>query len=234
VTTFTFTSKADVAYAEIRQRILDGRLEAGSKLRQYDLADELGISITPLREAIRRLSGEGWIFLEGHRNARVAQMDFDEARQVFEARRAMEPAAVALAAARRTDSDIARMKAALEELLPVTREWGEVALAVHREVHQALYAASHNAVMVRMLNDLWDKSDRYRRVGLQLPDGAEPRTRDFSEHHQLVELVIAGEADAASQLMASHIDNSLTAHALANVEDVEGVESAESIGTAKN
>ena len=55
MTTYTFTSKADVAYAEIRQRILDGRLEAGSKLRQYDLADELGISITPLREAIRRL-----------------------------------------------------------------------------------------------------------------------------------------------------------------------------------
>lgn len=213
-TTYTFTSKADVAYAEIRQRILDGRLEAGSKLHQYDLAEELGISITPLREAIRRLSGEGWIVLEGHRNARVARMDFDEARQVLEARRALEPAAIALAASRRTDSDIARMKAALEELLPVTREWGETALAAHREVHEALYRAAHNEVMARLLNDLWDKSDRYRRVGLQLPDGAEPRTRDFNEHRRLVELVIAGEADAASGLMASHIDNSLTASAL--------------------
>lgn len=134
---------------------------------------------------------------------------------VFEARRALEPAAIALAASRRTDSDIARMKAALEELLPVTREWGETALAAHREVHEALYRSAHNEVMARLLNDLWDKSDRYRRVGLELPDGAEPRTRDFDEHHQLVELVIAGEADAAYALMASHIDNSLTASALA-------------------
>jgi len=215
VTTYTFTSKADVAYAEIRQRILDGTLEAGSKLLQYELADSLGISITPLREAIRRLSGEGWILLDAHRNARVAKMDFDEARQVFEARRAMEPVAIALAAARRTDSDIARMTAALENLLPVTREWGETALAAHRGVHEALYRAAHNEVMARILNDLWDKSDRYRRVGLQLPPGGEPRTRDFNEHHRLVELVIAREADAASELMASHIDNSLTASALA-------------------
>ncbi len=89
------------------------------------------------------------------------------------------------------------MNAALENLLPVTRQWGEVALAAHREVHQALYSASHNTVMVRMLNDLWDKSDRYRRAGLELPPGGEPRTRDFEEHHRLVALVTDREADAA-------------------------------------
>jgi DNA-binding GntR family transcriptional regulator len=215
VTTYTFTSKADIAYAEIRQQILDGRLEAGSKLRQYDLAEALGISITPLREAIRRLSGEGWIILEGHRNARVAEMDFDEARQVFETRRALEPAAVALAAVRRLNSDIARMKEALEKMLPVTREWGESAIAAHREVHQAIYSASRNAVMIRMLNDLWDKSDRYRRLGLALPPGEGPRTRDFEEHGQMVDLIVDGEADRAAELMRSHIDNSLTAAALA-------------------
>jgi DNA-binding GntR family transcriptional regulator len=218
VTEYTFTSKADVAYARLRQQILDGSLKAGSKLAQYDLAESMGISITPLREAIRRLSGEGLILLEGHRNARVADMDFAEARQLFETRRALEPAAVALAAQRRTEADIARMNAALKNLLPVTRQWGEPALAAHREVHQALYSASHNDVMARMLNDLWDKSDRYRRVGLELPPGGEPRTRDFKEHHRLVELVISKEADAAATLMCSHIDNSLTAAALSEHE----------------
>lgn len=218
---FTFTSKADVAYAQVRQMILSGDLEAGSKLAQYDLAASMGISITPMREAIRRLSGEGLILLEGHRNARVAQMDFNEARQLFETRRALEPAAVALAAQRRTDEDITRMRAALKNLLPVTRRWGEAALAAHREVHQALYGASHNDVMIRMLNDLWDKSDRYRRVGLQLPSGGEPRTRDFDEHHRLVELVVDEDATGAAELMASHIDNSLTAAALAEHESAE-------------
>ena len=88
--THVFTSKADVAYAQIRARILDGSLAAGSRLAQYDLASELGISITPLREAVRRLSGEGWILLDTHRNARVAELDLDQARQLLEARRALE------------------------------------------------------------------------------------------------------------------------------------------------
>ena len=218
MTTYTFTSKADVAYAQIRQQILDGSLEAGSALAQYELAESMGISITPLREAIRRLSGEGLVLLEGHRNARVAHMDFVEARQLFETRQALEPAAIALAAERRTEADLTRMSAALKNLLPVTRRWGEAALAAHREVHQALYSASHNDVMIRMLNDLWDKSDRYRRAGLELPPGGEPRTRDFEEHHRLVELVTYGEADAAAALMCSHVTNSLTAAALAEHE----------------
>lgn len=218
MTTYTFTSKADTAYATIRQQILDGSLKAGSKLAQYELAGSMGISITPLREAIRRLSGEGLVLLEGHRNARVADMDFAQARQLFETRQALEPAAVALAAERRTTPDITRMNAALENLLPVTRQWGEGALAAHREVHQALYSVSHNDVMIRMLNDLWDKSDRYRRVGLELPSGGEPRTRDFEEHHRLVELVTHGEAEAAATLMRSHITNSLTAAALTEHE----------------
>lgn len=210
----TFTSKADVAYAEIRQRILDGTLPAGSKLAQYELAEDLGISITPLREAVRRLSGEGWILLDTHRNARIAELDLDDARQLLEARLALEPAAVALAAVRRTDEDVVRMQGALKKLRPVTRKWGEAALAAHREVHRTLYSASHNEVMVRMLDDLWDKSDRYRRVGLQKPPGGEDRSRDFEEHHELVRLVVAGEADAAAALMTSHIDHSLAATAL--------------------
>jgi DNA-binding GntR family transcriptional regulator len=214
MTTYTFTSKADVAYAQLRQQILDGSLEAGSALAQYELADAMEISITPLREAIRRLSGEGLVRLEGHRNARVAKMDFAEARQLFETREALEPVAVRLAADRRTEADITRMNAALKNLLPVTRQWGEAALGAHRELHQALYSASHNDVMTRMLDDLWDKSDRYRRAGLKLPTGGDPRTRDFEEHHRLVELVTFGEAEAAASLMCSHIRNSLTAAAL--------------------
>jgi DNA-binding GntR family transcriptional regulator len=210
-----FTSKADVAYARIRQQILDGSLEAGSPLAQYDLAAELGISITPLREAVRRLSGEGWIRLDTHRNARVAELDLHEARQLLEARRALEPAAVALAAERHTGDDVVRMQAALERLRPVTRKWGEAALTAHREVHRALYSASHNDVMVRMLDDLWDKSDRYRRVGLQLPPGGEDRTRDFEEHHELVRLVVGRDAASAAELMSAHIDHSLAAAVVA-------------------
>ena len=80
-------------------------------------------------------------------------------------------------------------------------------------------------MLIDLLDGLWDRSDRYRRAGLGLPPGAEPRTRDFEEHGRLVELVVAGGADQAAALMRSHIDHSLTATALATEEGEEALSS---------
>jgi DNA-binding GntR family transcriptional regulator len=216
-----FSSKSDVAYAELRRLILAGALPPGSRLAQYELAGAMNMSITPLREAIRRLSSEGLIDLETHRDARVASMSATEARQLFEVRLSLDPSAAALAAQRRTDTDIAAMRAAVARLLPVTRAWGEEALTAHRAFHRALYLASHNDVMIRMLDDLWDKSDRYRRVGLELPPGDEPRTRDHREHHELFDLIVAGDATGAAALMHEHIERSLTSSAIDALEKRE-------------
>ncbi|MEU9353579.1 GntR family transcriptional regulator [Streptomyces griseoloalbus] len=217
-----FVSKSDYAYAELRGRILSGSLAAGARLAQYDLAQSLNMSITPLREAIRRLSSEGLLTVETHRDVRVSAMNSDEARQLFEVRLSLDPTAAELAAQRRTEDDIATMRAALARLLPVTRQWGEEALSAHRTFHQALYRASHNDVLIRLLDDLWDKSDRYRRLGLELPPGDEPRTRDLQEHHQLVDLIENGQAAEAAELMRNHITHSLTATAISALEDREG------------
>ncbi|MDT0615681.1 GntR family transcriptional regulator [Streptomyces lancefieldiae] len=217
-----FVSKSDYAYAELRGQILSGALPAGARLAQYDLAESLNMSITPLREAIRRLSSEGLVTVETHRDVRVSTMSSDEARQLFEVRLSLDPTAAELAARRRTGEDIAVMRSAVARLLPVTRQWGEEALAAHRAFHQALYRASHNDVLIRLLDDLWDKSDRYRRLGLELPPGDEPRTRDLQEHHHLVDLVEDGRAADAAQLMRDHITHSLTATAISALEDREG------------
>ncbi|MEV0227640.1 FCD domain-containing protein, partial [Streptomyces sp. NPDC050704] len=112
----------------------------------------------------------------------------------------------------------------------VTRQWGEEALTAHRAFHQALYRASHNDVLIRLLDDLWDKSDRYRRLGLELPPGDEPRTRDLQEHHQLVSLIVDGRAAEAAQLMRGHITHSLTATAISALEDREGMRAGQSVG----
>ena len=224
-----FFSKSDLAYAELRDRILFGTLPAGSRLAQYDLAESLNMSITPLREAIRRLSSEGLLTVETHRDVRVSVMNSNEARQLFEVRLSLDPTAAELAAQRRTDDDIAAMQAAVDKLLPVTRQWGEESLTAHRSFHQALYRASHNDVLIRLLDDLWDKSDRYRRLGLELPHGDEPRTRDLQEHHQLVSLIVDGHAAEAAQLMRGHIAHSLTSTAISALEDREGVRADESL-----
>ena len=111
--------------------ILSGGLPAGSRLAQYELAEQMRMSITPLREAIRRLSSEGLIELDNHKDARVS---IDRRRRSPPAVRGPAgpgPAAVELAAERRTDDDIALMRTTLADLVPVTREWGEDGLCAH-------------------------------------------------------------------------------------------------------
>ncbi|TDD01606.1 GntR family transcriptional regulator [Saccharopolyspora terrae] len=216
-----FSSKGDVAYVELRERILSGALLPGSRLAQHELAAELDMSLTPLREAVRRLSSEGLIDLDSQRDARVASMSAGEARQLFEVRLSLDPTAAELAAERRSDDDLTTLRAAAARLLPVTRAWGEEALTAHRAFHRALYLASRNDVLIRMLDDLWDKSDRYRRIGLELPPGEEPRTRDHREHHDLVDLVEAGDGAGARELMRAHIERSLTGSAIDALEERE-------------
>ncbi|WDZ90777.1 GntR family transcriptional regulator [Nocardiopsis sp. HUAS JQ3] len=206
-----FSSKGGLAYTELRRRITSGELAPGSRLPQYELAEEMGMSITPLREAVRRLASEDWVVMDTHRDVRVAPMSASEARELLEARFSLEPSATELAALRRTERDIAAMREAADRLLPVTRTWGEEAIAAHRALHRSIYAASHNSVMTRLLDDLWDKADRYRRIGLELPAGAEPRTLDLNQHHEILELVVVGDGAAAAGLVRSHIRNSLGA-----------------------
>jgi DNA-binding GntR family transcriptional regulator len=213
-----FLSKSDAAYAEVRDRILSGELAPGSVLAQYELAESLAMSITPLREALRRLKGEGLVELDVHRDARVAPLHAKEARELFEIRLSLDPLAAGLAAQRRTDDDIEAMRFAVGRLLPVTKKWGEEALAAHRAFHRAVYRASHNDELIGLLDSLWDRSDRYRRLGLELPPGEEPRLRDHQEHHTLLNLIIEGDSDAVSALLRDHIRLSLTASAIEALE----------------
>ncbi|GAB3598114.1 GntR family transcriptional regulator [Microbacterium tumbae] len=200
-----------MAYAALRGRILDGQLAPGSRLAQDELAAGLGMSITPLREAIRQLASEGLVAVVAHRDVRVSTASASEASDLLETRLALEPSATRLAAARRDDEDLARMAEAAGRLVPVTREGGEHAVAAHRDFHRAVYLASRNDVMIRMLDDLWDKSDRYRRLGLALPGGDEPRIDDLQEHHELLALVRAGDEDGAEGLARRHVAHSLSA-----------------------
>lgn len=232
-TTNVFSSKGSLAYSELRQMILSGGLAPGSRVSQYELADKMQMSITPLREAIRRLSSEGLVIMDTHRDSRVADVSASEARELLEVRLSLEPSATELAAQRRTEADLVAMRTAAEKLLPVTRVWGEDAITAHRDFHRAVYTASHNASMIKLLDDLWDKSDRYRRLGLELPSGDEPRTIDLNQHHQILELVAARDGPGAAELARTHIANSLTASVTGALEESENVQPVTTEKTAQ-
>src|SRR5262249_3959352 len=97
-----FATKGELAYTRVRGLIVTGALEPGSTLNQETLARELGISTTPLREALGRLESEGLVELGAHRDARVTPLTGDEARDLLELRLSLDPLAARLAAERRT------------------------------------------------------------------------------------------------------------------------------------
>jgi DNA-binding GntR family transcriptional regulator len=208
-----YATKSDFAYLTLRNKILSGDLAPGETLNQASLAPAIGVSTTPLREALRRLKSEGLVELDAHRDARVTALTAEEARDLLEVRRSLDPLAAALAAERRSKDDIRAIRAASAGLRPLRSDPAVVDLVAHRRFHAAIYLASHNDLLIGMLDGLWDKADRYRRLGLVPERSQAERDQKIAEHAALLDCVVAGDADGAAEVMRQHIDTSLGAKA---------------------
>src|SRR4051812_28581769 len=170
-----YATKSDFAYRRVRELILSGQLEPGAVINQATLAREIGMSTTPLREALRRLKQEGLVELDAHRDARVTPLDAAEARDLLELRLQLDLLAASLAAQRRTDDELAAIADRLDRLEGLPRAPTPAQLDSHRRFHAAIHVASHNALLIGVLDGLWDKTDRYRRHALEADRSAEER-----------------------------------------------------------
>lgn len=202
-------TKSAFAYQEIRRQILSGELVQGRTIPQGQLADDMGVSTTPLREALRRLAAEGLVTIDAHRDARVTTLTAEEALSLFEVRQRLDPLAAGLAANRRTDREIHEIEVALNRLEPLSTTSDLEALEVHRAFHRAVYRASHNALLTSLLEGLWDKADRYRQVGLESRDSDADSARVSREHAAIAAAVIKGEPERAESAMLRHVRMSL-------------------------
>ena len=208
-----YVTKSDYAYTRLRDGILGGEFEPGEVLQQAMLAKTIGISTTPLREAMRRLMSEGLVELDAHRDARVSSLTAEEARDLLEVRLSLDPLAASLAAQRRTKDDIRRMRETLVQIKPLRSNPSVYDLRSHRAFHSAIYEASHNDLLISTLNGLWDKADRYRRLGLEIERAQHERDQKDHEHNALCEAVVAGDGETAAAVMLQHINTSLGARA---------------------
>ncbi|MFD7076143.1 GntR family transcriptional regulator [Nocardioides sp. NPDC059952] len=208
-----YATKSDYAYTRLRDGILTGEFEPGTVLHQATLAKTIGISTTPLREAMRRLMTEGLVELDAHRDARVSALTAEEARDLLEVRRSLDPLAASLAAQRRTKDDIRAMREAAASLHALPNQPSVSDLVAHRRFHAAVYTASHNDILITTLAGLWDKADRYRHLGLQVERDQPERDAKDREHAKLLDAVIRGDSDGAAEVMRQHIATSLGAKA---------------------
>ena len=206
-----FATKSDFAYMRVRELILSGELEPGAVINQAILAREIGISTTPLREALKRLKQQRLVELDAHRDARVTPLDAEEARDLLEVRRSLDPLGASLAAQRRTKQDVAEMRSSLEVLESLPTNPTVQQLTSHRRFHAAIYRASHNALLIETLEGVWDSADRYRRHGLQVERTEEERAEKAREHTLLFEAIVEGDGETAADVMRAHIETSLGA-----------------------
>ena len=141
---------AEAAVAELQEAILAGDLPPGSPLRLEELARSLGMSLSPVREAVRQLEGLGHAVHVPHRGARVSELAIEDLHDAYEARLALEPLAVRRAAVRFTDEDAERGRALLDAYAKASRRGdARAARRTHADFHLSLYAASGSAWLVR-------------------------------------------------------------------------------------
>lgn len=197
-------TKADAAYDELRRRILLGELEPGERLDQEAVALSLGLSTTPVREALRRLEADDLVHRSAHKDVTIAPLSRREVAEIYAVRVELDGLAVTLATQAASDEELA----VIRTLLPKRGTSGGPAqdLVSNRTFHRALYSASHNAVLIRVLESLWDRSDRYRAVVLRDPRQAKMA---LSEHEAIFNAVAARDAELAGTLMRRHISQSL-------------------------
>jgi DNA-binding GntR family transcriptional regulator len=196
-------SVADRVYAALREQILAGDLEPESRLHQEGISAELGVSRTPVREALSRLAEAGLVDLLPNRGARVRDLPQHEMAAAYEARLAIEPPAARLAAERRPRKELAAMRRAVAAHRSAR---GDVAAsyAANRDFHLALVAASGNPFLIRFAETLWAG-----RLGLRIyeqqRETPERIAADAEAHEELAAAIADGDGQRAEELLRAHI-----------------------------
>lgn len=182
----------------LREAILGGRLQPGDPLVISTLARELGVSATPLREALGRLAAEGLVELQAHGSARVATVDLGEAVEIYELRQVLEPMALERSVATADDGYAGRVEAAWQALTASRLSTASDHAAFHRE----LLSCCDSTWMLRLSTLLSD------RAGLMMKVSAlgRPASYDLAEaHRRLKDLAVAGDAAGAAEELRRHL-----------------------------
>jgi len=196
------SSIAGLAYDQIRALILSGEMAPGARLSQLELAERLAISRTPVREALRRLAGEGLVDALPQRGFRVADIGLESVMRRLEVRFLLEPGIARLAAERATREEIA----ALHEAIAL-EEGAEDAIGIHdasRLFHVSLARATHNDELVSTLESKWI-IEVGRRLLARRAYMPQWHAADIAEHRGIAAAVEAGDGERAAILMREHI-----------------------------
>lgn len=199
-------SVVGLAYDAIRELIVSGSLPPGARVGQAEIAEQLGISRGPVREALRRLAGDGLVEFEVNRGFFVADFGLGVVLQRLEARTLLEPQIARLAAERRADADLEALRAAIRDERAATTS--DAAHDASRAFHLALARATRNDALWRLIDQLWIADVGRRLLASRYATPTWPDD-DAREHELILAAVESGDAILAEQLMRRHDEDAL-------------------------
>ena len=195
----------DFVFITLRQSILTGELKPGERLMEIHLAHKLGVSRTPIREAIRKLELEGLVTMVPRRGAEVAQITEKSMGDVLEVRRALDALCAELACDRITEDELRALKQSCDNFEQSVKD-GDVQRIAQADValHDIIVRATGNQRLIQLVNNLSEQMYRYRFEYIK--DGAQHQTL-IEEHRIIYQSIVGKDRETAAAAAKTHIDN---------------------------
>ena len=195
----------DVVFNTLRQAILKGELAPGERLMEIQLAQKLGVSRTPIREAIRKLELEGLVLMIPRRGAEVARISEKSLKDVLEVRLGLEELAVRIACQRITEEELEELEQAVKEFEEAMKRDDLGALAAADvKVHEVIYGSTHNKRLVQIISNIREQMYRYR---VEYLKDVESRKTLVEEHYAVYRALKARNQQQAVKDICIHIVN---------------------------
>jgi DNA-binding GntR family transcriptional regulator len=185
----------------LRERILSGELEAGTKLNQHELATDLGMSRIPVRDALRSLAGEGLVDLRARATAVVAPLTMEDLQELYELRISLEPRLGRLAVPNLREGDYRDLTEVLETMETTTE--ASAWLTLNNRFHETLYRAAGRRRSLEMIRVIRRQTDRYTAVYIELN-----HIQADTEHRMILDAARNGQTTRIEALITAHISAS--------------------------
>lgn len=199
----------ETVYQQLKHAVLTGAFATGERLLERDIAEKLQVSRTPVREALKRLEADGLLEAMPKQGLAVKEYSYDDIREIYMIREALECLAAEFAAINSTDADIALLDGLVVEMDRLDNEAdAERLMEVHRRFSEAYNRASHMPTLIHLIESLKDQVARVRNVSLSTPAR---RTETRKEHKELLDALRRRDPERASALTHVHIRNALAA-----------------------
>jgi DNA-binding GntR family transcriptional regulator len=207
VTRITRITLHDAVLNQIRDMIIEGTLMPGTRINEGQVGASLGVSRTPLREAIKTLASEGLVEIVPAKGAVVRRFTESDIREILEVLKALEQTAARLACKSATDAAIKKIAQMHKRMLALYEAKNRLAyFKLNQSIHTAIVQASGNSVLAQTHDTLQARIKRIRFIGNETPDRW---AAAVAEHEEMIEALIARDAERLAEVLGRHLDKTM-------------------------